>query len=146
MAREVNAGNLITLPGGGKVPAKFVQIAVLLPTANRLNTKNTIRNIFGWLLLVLFSFSITPRQILHDVLADHTDLSQKIPAGKFTAVNKSGFSCDRLNLVAESPFIEDEKAVETVSWQPCTNFIAPAAYKAVVKVITLPALRGPPSI
>jgi hypothetical protein len=104
-----------------------------------------IRNIFGWLLLVLFSFSITPRQVLHDVVADHTDLSLKTPGGN-VAVSKSGFTCDRLNLVAESPFIANEKFVETVPAQPCTDFIVPSAYKAVPKVITLPGLRGPPCI
>jgi hypothetical protein len=108
------------------------------------SNRNTIRNVFGWLLLALFSFSITPRQLLHDVLADHTDLSQKIFAGKFTAVSKCGFSCDRLNLVAESPFVEAEKTVETAPPQLLTIFILPAEYKAVPKSITLPALRGPP--
>lgn len=111
-----------------------------------MNNRNTIRNVFGWLLLALFSFSITPRQLLHDVLADHTDLSQRAVAGNFTAVSKWGFSCDRLNLVAESPFVETEKAVEKIPARPCTDFVLPAEYKTVPKVITLPALRGPPCI
>jgi hypothetical protein len=111
-----------------------------------LKAKLNIRNTFGWLLLVLFSFSITPRQLLHDVLADHTDLSLKTPGGKFAAVNKSGFSCDRLNLVAESPFIPVEKTVETIPILPRTDFISPAECKTVFKTVTLPALRGPPCI
>jgi hypothetical protein len=103
-----------------------------------------IRSFFGWLLLVLFTFSITPRQLLHDVISDHTDLSVSTPGSKHAVVSKTGFNCDCLNLVAESPFTADEEVAENTAQHFCTDLIVHSAYKAFSKVITLPALRGPP--
>jgi hypothetical protein len=103
-----------------------------------------IRSFFGWLLLVLFTFSITPRQLLHDVISDHTDLSASTSHGKHNTVSKTGFNCDCLNLVAESPFTADESTVENISSQPCTGFIVPSDHNVSHKAATLSTLRGPP--
>jgi hypothetical protein len=108
-----------------------------------LKAKFNIRVVFGWLLLLVFSFSITPKQLLHDVLADHTDLSIHSKS-KAPAVGKTGFSCDRLNLVAESPFIPAEKKIETVQEKSCTDFIVISDPKVFPRAVVLPALRGPP--
>lgn len=111
-----------------------------------MNISANIRSVLGWLLLAVFSFSITPKQLLHDVLADHTDFSTHKHKHSADCVTKTGFSCDRLDLVAVSPFIAAEETVETVVEQQHTDFIVLSDNKAYTKSIVLPALRGPPCI
>jgi len=128
-------------------PPGFVNINVLLQTRTiKLKTKPIIRYIFGWLLLVVFSFSITPKQLLHDVLADHTDYSTHKHKHSSACVTQTGFSCDRLNLVAESPFIPTDEVIETVAEQFHTDFIVLSDHQAFSKESVLPTLRGPPCI
>lgn len=103
-----------------------------------------IQSFFGWVLLSLFTLSITPRQLLHDALAHHTDQAIEFSGNAF--ISKPGFNCDRLNLVAESPFTEADTFTETVPLQPGTDFIVISNHKAAPKAITLPGLRGPPCI
>jgi hypothetical protein len=109
-----------------------------------LNIKLNIKAIFGWLLLAVFAFSITPKQLLHDVLADHTDYSTHKHRHYAPCVTKTGFSCDRLNLVAESPFVPTEKPIEAVVELYRTDFIVVSDHKAFPKAVALPSLRGPP--
>ncbi len=109
-----------------------------------LKARSIIQSFFGWALLLLFTLSITPRQLLHDVLAHHTDSSVQTGGGDY--VTKPGYSCDRLNLVAESPFTETETFTENIPLQVCTDFIVISNHKAAPKVILLPGLRGPPCI
>ena len=105
---------------------------------------NIIRSAFGWALLMLFTLSITPKQLLHDVLANHTDNSVETAGNAYVA--KPGYNCDRLNLVAESPFTEASAFKEDIPLQPCTDFVIISHHKAVFQAITLPGLRGPPCI
>jgi hypothetical protein len=109
-----------------------------------LRARNFIQLFFGWALLLVFALSITPRQLLHDALAHHTD--QSVEASGNAYITRAGYSCDRLNLVAESPFTETGTFTENIPLQPCTDFIVVSHHKAAPKVITLPGLRGPPCI
>lgn len=120
---------------------------VLLQTRTlNLNLRVNIRSIISWLLLIVFSFSITPKQLLHDVLANHTDYSTHRHKHSSACLTKTGFSCDRLNLVAESPFVPAEKAIETVAEQHRTHFIVVPGNKVYASDVILPSLRGPPCI
>jgi hypothetical protein len=63
----------------------------------------TIRRAFSGFLLVLFAFSITPKQFLHDLLASHKDNHIR-STGFNDQVAKSGLDCDCDNPVTESPY------------------------------------------
>ena len=65
-----------------------------------------IRSIVACLLLVLFAFSITPRNILHDLFANHTDEVVISKKSNSQAVKTFDYLCKCDNLVVESPFIE----------------------------------------
>jgi hypothetical protein len=97
-------------------------------------------------LLTLFTFSITPRQLLHDVLADHTDVSGKIASSHGPVLLKKGFTCERLNLVAESPFTSAEKFTATIQQPAATEFIPASLPHYYFRSVSLPSLRGPPCI
>src|SRR5215203_1473994 len=97
------------------------------------------------MLLLVFSFSITPKQLLHDAIADHIDLAPR-DESRMPCIDKTGFTCDRLNLVAESPFIPAEKIIEVVPQQVYTSFIVPVTNEVFPRATAFPTLRGPPCI
>lgn len=92
----------------------------------------------------MFTFSITPRQLLHDAIAHHTDRAPQV--SEKATVGKTGFDCDRLNLVAESPFTEADEFIQDIPAQLRTDVIVASVHPTVTLSITLPALRGPPCI
>jgi hypothetical protein len=109
-----------------------------------LNKISNIQIRLTWLLLALFTFSITPRQVLHDILANHTDAVETVPKGQ-SAIAKKSFSCDRLNLVAESPFTGEDAPAPTVLPRHITGYVQLAGQSITIRSINLPALRGPPA-
>lgn len=111
-----------------------------------MNTRYNIRTAVASLLLLLFALGITPRQLLHDVITSHTDLSISAPPGKHASLCKTGFNCDCLDLVAESPFIVDGHAVADVLFRPHQLFVPPAQQDASAASVSLSSLRGPPAV
>ena len=66
------------------------------------------RRIISGVLLVLFAFSITPKKLLHDLVATHTDTKPgTFLSNTHTAqIHKSGINCQVDQLIVESPFLE----------------------------------------
>ncbi|HTL09579.1 MAG TPA: hypothetical protein VL307_15010 [Chitinophagaceae bacterium] len=62
------------------------------------------RSCTAGILLLLFAFSITPKQLLHDALARHKDAVASGKRNGQALFNAAGFVCKCDNLVAESPF------------------------------------------
>lgn len=58
------------------------------------------------MMLIVFAFSVTPKKILHDLVANHTDKSIGSATSPVTKISTNGFVCKCDNLVAESPFTE----------------------------------------
>lgn len=63
-----------------------------------------IRSIVASLMLIVFTFSITPRNFLHNWLAAHSESSTKRNSSHQNQVSKQIFSCHCNSVVAESPF------------------------------------------
>lgn len=105
--------------------------------------KLLIKKIIASFLLVLFAFSITPKKVLHDVLAHHCDI--KLNAGQTNAqISKTGFNCQTDNLVVESAF---ENAFSASEMRVPANFIQlnESLTDTFFSFSTIfPALRGPP--
>jgi hypothetical protein len=104
-----------------------------------------LRKCTAFFLLLVFTFSITPRKYLHDAIATHQDKVAVSASDKVLQINPSGFSCKADNQVAESPFtahhqefhfgiLPNYAAAQDV---PAYHFYAVAAIQ--------PVLRGPPS-
>jgi len=112
----------------------------------KVNQKSHIKRICAFVILVLFSFSITPKRYFHDLLASHVDTSIQKKVSGNEEVNKSGFNCDCDTLVATSPFTEENSEI-VISLLPVhishyTSFIIPL-YTASHSFIEL---RGPPAV
>jgi hypothetical protein len=71
---------------------------------NSLAQKNTIKQLLAAGLLIVFSFSITPKKFLHDAIANHKDKAAVLSAVGTPQFSHSGFVCKCDNQVAESPF------------------------------------------
>jgi hypothetical protein len=60
----------------------------------------------GWMIL-LFAYSITPKIMLHDLIADHKDGTYRSNDTKTSRFDPSGFHCHCENLVVQSPFMDN---------------------------------------
>jgi hypothetical protein len=69
------------------------------------------------LMLLIFSFSIMPKVILHDLLVHHKDTRPN--SGDYAQVSKTGFHCDCDSQVVEVPYIDQVSSF---------NLLAPATY------------------
>ncbi len=69
-----------------------------------LKQSNTIRKISAAFFLLLFSFCITPKRFLHDILANHKD-AQPFASVPVQQISQSGFRCQTDDLVVEAPFL-----------------------------------------
>jgi len=73
-----------------------------------LKTNFTIKKVSAAVLLLFFVFSITPKKILHDIIASHKDTrSVLLPVDTpIKLLSKAGFHCQCDNLVAGGPFLQ----------------------------------------
>ena len=69
--------------------------------------KGFIRNVLAGLMVLLFAFSITPKIMLHDLIANHKDRPYAVNDSNTKEIDASGFHCHYDNLVVESPFLDD---------------------------------------
>ena len=69
-----------------------------------LKQSNTIRKISAAFFLLMFSFCVTPKRFLHDILANHKD-AQPFASVPLQQISQSGFRCQTDDLVVEAPFL-----------------------------------------
>jgi hypothetical protein len=100
----------------------------------------------GWVTLLLFLFSVTPKRYLHNFFAKHNDETLTVSADGQEQLCKSGFQCDCNTLVATSPFVSEEPVAAFV---PPTYFSKPGTFLVLspyFSAISYIELRGPPAI
>jgi|ERR1022692_3246802 hypothetical protein len=68
---------------------------------------NIIRSFLAAIMLAVFAFSVTPKILLHNLVADHKDTPIKSNLSNQEQFSKAGFNCNCDNLVVESPFVND---------------------------------------
>jgi hypothetical protein len=107
--------------------------------------KTIIRQLLAGVLLLVFTFSVTPKKFLHDAIANHKDKPELATNGNEPQLSYAGFMCKCDNLVAESPFTDepiyfDFAAVKPVSVQKDTTL-----YHFYSSTFFFFELRGPPA-
>jgi len=63
-------------------------------------------------MLALFALSVTPRIVIHALVAHHTDTHLSLDQEKTGQLNKAGFHCPIDNLVVESPFLDYSVSID----------------------------------
>ena len=104
-----------------------------------------IRKVLAALMLILFAFSITPKLLLHDLVANHKDSPLPSSAKNNAAFNKAGFNCGCDNLVVESPFVENPVAALSIVPQIFSSLFTAEPNDFISLVHFYIELRGPPS-
>jgi hypothetical protein len=103
------------------------------------------KNMLAGLMVLLIAFSITPKIMLHDLIADHKDGSYHANDTKTKLFDPSGFHCHCDNLVVESPFMDDGVSLGFIPLTFHQRMISLSANHFHCSVQFNFALRGPPS-
>jgi len=114
-------------------------------TDNRiLKQSTTITRFSAAFFLLLFSFCITPKRILHDLLANHKDVqtTANLPIEQVAA---SGFHCHVDDLVVVEPFVPGIQTTDPVVLTSVPIHYAEPACSFVSLFISPEYGRGPPS-
>jgi len=95
-------------------------------------------------MLLLFAFSITPKLLLHDLVANHKDTPLKSSSNKTQQFDVAGFNCGCDNLVVESPFVQNFIAAEILIPSFYSQHINPGIKNFISVKQFYVGLRGPP--
>ncbi|MFT3911575.1 MAG: hypothetical protein QM737_19275 [Ferruginibacter sp.] len=109
----------------------------------RINKNIIIKNLAGIFICCSFLLSITPKQVLHNVLANHKDAASKQLDAR-TIFHQAGFNCDCDNVVATSPFIEIASTPDVLKSLYYTSHIIPSREFVSIVPFFSSDLRGPP--
>jgi hypothetical protein len=87
----------------------------------------TIRQLSAAFFLLLFSFCVTPKRFLHDILANHKDA----PSSSAYAVEQvatSGFHCHIDDLVVMAPFLPEIQSADVqINYSSPVRFSEPVS-------------------
>ncbi|HEX4373418.1 MAG TPA: hypothetical protein VHZ50_08975 [Puia sp.] len=106
----------------------------------------SIRKVLAAFMLALFAFSVTPKLILHDIVANHKDTPIKCSTNNNAQFNVAGFNCGCDNLVVESPFVDTHVAAEIIAPQIFSQHINVEVNNFISVNHFYFELRGPPSL
>jgi hypothetical protein len=110
-----------------------------------LNRHPTIRSLSAGLLLALFALSVTPKIVIHALVAHHTDTHLDLH-NKADQFNKAGFHCATDNLVVEAPFLDYTISID-LGIAPCFPVHLPVPLQAPSPSSHfIFGLRGPPAV
>ncbi|MES1224556.1 MAG: hypothetical protein ABUT20_54180 [Bacteroidota bacterium] len=127
--------------------AKFYgwQYLHLQQSSKYLLQKLIIRQLIAGVLLLVFTFSITPKKFLHDAIANHKDKAGIALKGDTTQLSNSGFICKCDNLVAESPFTDAAVHFDFAAPQVFSVHKEALHYRFYSSTFFFFELRGPPA-
>ena len=118
---------------------------------NTLIVSPTIRNVLAGFFLILFAFTITPKKVWHNLVADHTD--GRGVTNKDTTQNPSDeqlsravFNCQCDNPLTESPFFEAQPAFTTILPETNREYREKMFLHLVSPQSISFGLRGPPLV
>jgi hypothetical protein len=109
-----------------------------------MNFSLTIRRSLAAFFLLLFSFCVTPKRFLHDLLANHRD-AQTIFCISQEQVMAKGFHCHIDDLVVIAPFLPGIQATEPVIPRTGTVYFSEPSYSIVLADLSKVGNRGPPA-
>jgi hypothetical protein len=110
-----------------------------------LKFSRTIRPFLAGIMLALFALAITPKILIHTLVAHHIDRHLSLDYGKNDQYNKAGFHCTIDNLVVESPFLDHTIAIELGLPKFFSKDDLPSYKDHLSSSHFIFGLRGPPS-
>ncbi|HLY72365.1 MAG TPA: hypothetical protein VKR53_21690 [Puia sp.] len=106
----------------------------------------SITKILAAFMLGVFAFSVTPKLLLHNLIANHQDTPVKSSANPNAQLNIAGFNCGCDNLVVESPFVEHSISSDIDAPKIFSAHIVAEVNRFISVNEFYFELRGPPSL
>lgn len=104
-----------------------------------------IRKSLALVMLLIFTFSITPKKYLHDLIADHTDF-YSFHSGDEATYSQKGFNCQCEDLVVSTPFIEASFELSLSTEVYRKEFTSSSYHFYFLQTNRTKDSRGPPAI
>jgi hypothetical protein len=132
-----------------QTPKKKISFVIVSNNHNlqpRFKLKNTaiISRLQAFMMLVIFTFSIMSKQVVHDLIADHVDYKIAFSHDE-TSVSQAGFNCDCNDLVVSSPYITTVTTCRLSANLLYQTYQTPALDFIQLNPHTTKDLRGPPA-
>lgn len=106
-----------------------------------------IKRIISLALLLVFAFSSTPKQWIHELVFKHRDIYSNCTDGSSrTHLHQSGFHCELDNIVVLSPFIYDINVIEPKAPLVHSDYYSHTVIRFHSSGYFFSDLRGPPAI
>jgi hypothetical protein len=109
-----------------------------------LRKNSLIRKFSAAFFLLLFSFCVTPKRFLHDLLANHKDASSTT-VHLFEQVAKSGFHCHVDELVVVEPFLPGVSSPESLALPSSKTCFSELTFSVFLTCTPSADNRGPPA-
>jgi hypothetical protein len=109
-----------------------------------LKRSQIIRRFSAAIFLLLFSFCVTPKRFLHDLLANHKD-TERTTNAPLQQIFAAGFHCHCDELVVMAPFLADIQAVEMPRVSFTRYAYAERLCEFVFRCLPHTGVRGPPA-
>jgi len=109
-----------------------------------MNYSLTIKRSLAGFLLLLFSFCVTPKRFLHDLLANHRD-AQTICSIPQQQVAASGFHCHIDDLVVVAPFLPGVQPIAPINLNNGPVHFSEPAPTFILVELSQADSRGPPA-
>jgi hypothetical protein len=109
-----------------------------------LKHSNSIKRLLAAFFLLLFSFCVTPKRFLHDMLANHKD-AQSSASLPIQQVAESGFHCQIDNLVVVAPFLPGIQTIDPVIESSISLSFSEPLHSIVFLYPSTVDGRGPPA-
>jgi hypothetical protein len=104
----------------------------------------TIRQYSAAFFLLIFSFCVTPKRFLHDLLANHKD-AQTSASLPIQQIATSGYHCHIDDLVVMAPFLPDIQATEPALYSSVPLIFSEPINLFVFSFRSHADSRGPPA-
>jgi len=107
---------------------------------------NNIRKFPALALLLLFMISNMPKQLMHDLFANHVDYKVGITNHDTPHLNQLSFHCQVNHFVVETPYAYDQQTVVICKPLNFRQFTSSLYQCIAIGYQSQPGLRGPPVI
>ena len=104
-----------------------------------------VKRLFSLLLIGTFLLSITPKQVLHNLFANHEDHPTNRTNNQLQ-FNAGGYNCDVNSTVATAPFIEVDSINSIGILRVFEQFTLGQSFYILSTTIYYYSLRGPPVV
>ena len=121
------------------------KVCNLQPRIKNIDRHIVFKKLASVFILCTFLLSITPKQVLHAIAADHKDRSSKRLDG-LLQVNQLGFNCDCNSVVATSPFAETASEIIIPKLVHHSFYTGTFVVRISANEHFYFSLRGPPAV